>query len=192
MSESKRRYFLAEGPKTLAMLQGILDERKRHFAARDALKEEYGADAVFVRNDCDVVALGFKEKPDIQGLRFDGRVDGYHIAYPHLRYKAGKELKQKLYAASMRMPKGCRHPSDIICLHFDASRWVPVSDGNSRTGMSMAVSVATTIDGWARAVLSIPVKEEGATVGDEFGTLANADELTEIKKSEFVALTEES
>lgn len=191
MSDSKRRYFLAEGPKTLAMLQGILDERKRHFAARDALKEEYAADAVFVRNDCDVVALGFNIKPVTPGLRFDGHVDGYHIAYPHLRYKAGKELQQKLHAASMRMPKGCRHPSDIICRFFDAARWVPVSDGNSRSGMSMAVSVATTIDGWTRAVLSIPVKEDDAKVGDEFGILANADELTEIKKSEFVALTEE-
>lgn len=192
MSESKRRYFLAEGPKTLAMLQGILEERKRHFAARDALKEEYGADAVFVRNDCYVVALGFKEKPDIRGLRFGVHSDGYHVAYPNLRFQAGKELQRKLYAASMRMPKFCKHPSDIICRFFDAARWVPVSDGNSRSGMAMAVSVATTIDGWTRAVLSIPVKEEGATNGDEFGILANSDELTEIKKSEFVALTEEA
>lgn len=43
----------------------------------------------------------------------------------------------------------------------------------------------------ARQTVADLIKTAFAT-GDDFGTIANADELTEIKKSEFVALTEEA
>lgn len=173
-----RRYYVLEGPNTEAFCAEIEADREAFKDRVLALREKYKADAVFIRNQARATSLGFKEIQEAAGIRFKrGMTDGFYVAVPDRRTKIGRELAKDLKAASTR------EPSDMILERYKAWRHDTVRDPRSTTGMSIAISVGFPLPDWKRIVLSIPA------VDDE--PFTPPAEAREIKKSEYIALTEE-
>lgn len=178
----KRRYFVADDADAEQLKEAILAKMNAQRAQHRALAEKYGADEVVKHNDGRVVGLAFKSTEDEpaqrDGLTFHSTQDGegfvWHTYKPNLRSKLGKQIDATMGAIS-----GYR-PSDTIVSHYDAWRHAVVPHA-CRTGMAMAVSVGGIAKG--KVVLCVPVNEE-----EPFDPPAS---LRELKKSEWIALTEE-
>lgn len=182
MTKADRRYFVAEGPEAEAIKQKVLDTLTEQRRQHNELAEKYGADQVLRWNDGRVAGFAFKAGPgDIverDGLKFDRREsngDSEWLLYsPNKRSKLGKQI-----AADMAAIKGYSG-SDEIVQHYGAYR-ISFVRHQGPTGQAMAISVAGIIKG--TVVLSVPVNEQ-----EPFDPPAG---LREIKKSEYIALTEE-
>lgn len=175
----ERKYYVIEGPEVEELCARIKEGRDRFAERAEAVMEKYQADSLLVRRSTTIVGLGFKTPGHKPGLKIDVYdSNGYYRAYPDRRTKIGKQLIKDMAAASAK-----QHPSDIILAHYKAARWAPTSDPRSRTGMSMAVSVGHMLTCGKRVTLDVPVVEN-----EPFDPPAGA---REIKKSEYIALTEE-
>lgn len=184
MSEDKRRYFVAEGAEADQLRSDVLGKINAQRERQNELAAKYGADQVFQWNDGRVAGLVFaggEDAPAVpEGLALDQRQANpnggfWYLFKPAKRGKAGKAI-----AADLATIKGFRG-SDEIVQHFKAYRGQVVGSAASRTGMAYAVSVAGIIKD--TIVLSVPDVE-----GEPFDPPAC---LREIKKSEYIAITEE-
>lgn len=180
MEKALRRYFVCEGPDTEALVARIWANQERFATAIKDLRDKYGASAVFIRNNSRATALGYPDSSPREGLKIDAyKTDGHHLARPDRRTKVGREIEKQIKAASLK-----EGPSDQILSHYKAHRHAMQSDSMSRTGMSMAISVGHPLPDKKRVTLNIPVDD-----GEPFDP---PSEAREIKKSEYIALTEES
>lgn len=184
MSDDKRRYFVVEGPEAEALKQKVLGELNKQRAEKNSLASKHGADQVFQWNDGRVAGLvyaGGDDHPETpEGLSLDQRQPNpnggfWYVFKPNKRGKAGKAI-----AAEFAAIKGYRG-SDEIVSHFKAYRGQVVGAASSRTGMAYAVSVAGIIKD--KIVLSVPDVEN-----EPFDAPPC---MREIKKSEYIAITEE-
>jgi hypothetical protein len=174
----QRKYYVIEGPEAEALCAQILQERERFVGAVRALMNKYQV-TTFIRNSTTIDAIGLTEPGPRPGLKVDAHpTGGVYRAKPDLRTKFGKQLAQEIKDANAK-----EHPSDTILNHYQAARWQPVDDPRSRTGMSVAVSVGHILPCGKRITLDMP-----DVASEPFIMPSGA---REIKKSEYIALTEE-
>lgn len=182
MQPEQRRYFVAEGDEAQELKEKILGKLNAQRDQHKALAKKYGADQLVKYNDGRVVGLAFKseesEPATRDGLTFKNAQEGdgctWHTYRPNRKTKLGKQIQ-----ADMEAIKAYRGSDDIVS-HYDAWRHCVVPHAG-RTGMAMAVSVGGIVKG--KVVLSVPVNDS-----EPFDPPKG---LREIKKSEWIALTEE-
>lgn len=177
-SNNDRRYFVVEGPGAQMLINSALDERRRFLDAVAVIEEKYGACGYLTKKGCMVTGLVFDTDEPRPGLKIKGTQDGKYWAYPDKRTKVGRELVKEMQRASS--PK---HYSDMILDHYDAHRMMTIEHPMSPSGMAMAMSVASVTKCLTKILLSIPNEDKAP-----FNPPAEA---REIKKSEYIALTEE-
>lgn len=180
--QNARRYFVADDADAEQLKEMILSKINAQRGQHRALAAKYEADEVVKYDDGRVVGLAFKsadgEPAQRDGLTFRSSQpdDGFtwHTYKPNRRTKIGKQLQADMSA--IKAYSG----SDTIVRHYGAYRHAVVPHAGS-TGMAMAVSVGGIVKG--KVVLSVPVSEN-----EPFDPPTS---LREIKKSEWIALTEE-
>lgn len=177
-SNNDRRYFVVEGPGAQMLINSALDEHERFVDATAAIEEKYDASGCLIRKGHMMVGLSFSTDEPRPGLKIKGKQDGKYLAYPDKRTKIGRELVREMQRASS--PK---HYSDMILDHYDAHRMMTIEHAMSPSGMAMAMSVASVTKCHTKILLSIPNEDKAP-----FNPPAEA---REIKKSEYIALTEE-
>lgn len=176
--KAARRYFVSEGPETEAFCTALWADLERSFRMTRELEAEHGAAAMFIR-DGKPIAFGFNDNATRHGLKFrKEKLDGFYYASPRYNVKVGLAIAERMQACA---PAGSA--SDQIVRRHKASRMVMQPDLTSRSGMSMAVTVGHPLDDKKRYTLNVPVDPSDPFQPD--------GELREIKKSEYVALTEE-
>ena len=179
MEKATRRYFVCEGADAEALAEKIWADQDRLTAAMDTLRKQHQASAVFVRDNAFLAFLGFPDSEPREGFKIDTHKTGNHYCgRPDRRTKKGREIEKQLKAASLECS-----PSDAIVRYYEASRWVPQDDPRSRSGMSMAITVGHPLRDKKRITLDVPVSDE-----EPFDPPPG---VREIKRSEYIALTEE-
>ena len=179
------RYFLAEGDKAEAVKTEVVAEKEAHFARLGDIIKKYGADCAWGGSRSHLSALGFTHKGDGKPEMKEGFLrakieqsngETYAVYYPDKRYKAGKEIVKDLQAVgifnfsdSVTKKLGC------YCDCFGTL------DGRMVRAMSAAGQYGD------RLVIRIPT--QGDTRPRNFEIPPG---LREIKKSEFIAITEEN
>ncbi|MCP3017468.1 hypothetical protein [Cupriavidus basilensis] len=169
----RRRYFIVEGAEGEGVKADALAMANAHRLRRLKVEKDYGADGLMLGRDSQPYALLFLEgRPAPEGTKETGRHTEKGECYveyrPMKNRKAGKQLAADLLAV------GGFNGSDFILRRFDAGAHIP-------SGRSLAVSTAGIVDG----VVVVQVPESAA---EPFTPPAC---FREIKKSEYVALTEE-
>lgn len=170
----RRRYFIVEGAEGEAVKETALAAQKAHRARRKAVEEKYGADGLMLsgRESRPIALLIEAGNPAPDGAKAAGRHvkdDKTYIEYQPLKNrKAGKRLAADLAAV------GGFDGSEMILKTFDAVVWIA---GGNAMHVSTAGIVKETV------VVQVPESD------DELFTPPAC--FREIKKSEYVALTEE-
>ncbi|MFJ5538597.1 DUF5420 family protein [Vreelandella titanicae] len=181
---SERRYFVMDEDKSTAFWQRYKEALKPGEEAMKAFLEEFGADNTWVSQGLggeSVIGLVFNSEPkNCKWLRVEKKhIDtGYvYVAFPNRRYLEGKHLQKQIGLLNTAMGRAADFSSWASHeLGMYAER---IGDGH------ISVSVAGYQKG--RVILAVPMPNEGR----EPGFPAIHADLTEIKKSEFIALTEE-
>lgn len=188
MKEITFKYFVAEGETVASVIAAANAESAAHQERISALLKKYEADCLWGGRREAPIAIGFvweqpeddwrakppmREnflKPEIE--HSDGKT--YACYKPDQRYKAGKAIKAELKAV------GCFSFSDTISKALNVDRMVfGVLDGRQVMCRTAAGQYGDKL------VFRIP------TGGGDGDTFTAPDGFREIKKSEFVALTEE-
>lgn len=174
-TERKRRYFVAEGDQAKALAESVLHMQKAHRDKIHALQADYKAAAVMVREMRPtglVIDKDFAPVPGCRAEKYWHEGKEYKLYTPLLNRKLGKDLAKRFKDI------GSFSGSDVILKHYKAVSYVIGGDN------TMWVSTAGIFNDVV--VLQVPV--------DSRNTFEPAPDsgLREIKKSEFIALTEES
>lgn len=184
--EPSYRYFVGNGEKAVALAKEAVDRMQRHQKACQDLRKAYGAThAVQQYNGIAGIAVEVAEqtRPNhIEGFKFKDR---------HVSEKPGTELHG--YAPDKRTATGRKFAAEAGAIgRFDASGWLIAQLGaaryvvgyssGSKTGAAMYQSSAGTLNGDV-LVLKVPVDPEDPFEPPTF--------LREVKKSEWIAITEE-
>lgn len=180
---SDRRYFVMSEEKSANFWARYQEAVKPGQEAMSAFIEEYSADNVWVSQGLggeSVVGLVFNNHPgDKKGLKIKRKhtSDGYvFVATPNRRYKEGKQLQKQIGLLNSKRGRAA-----------DYSNWAINELGMQSERMTdryLSVSAAGYVK--KQVVLSVPAPNFR---DQEFPTIH--PDLTEIKKSEFIALTEE-
>lgn len=166
-------FFIGEGPEAQSLIADVHARSEAAHAAREALRNEYGADNVLIsRWNGQCTGLFFKEKQKVPHLKGEERVeDGYGYS-PRKSSKAGKALAEKISNPSLRF-----QTSDFIVSALKLSRMVI-------NGRSMFSTVAGIVDG--KLLVKIPGGHEPKTPGrDPMPEVPTW--LREVKESEWLA-----
>ena len=179
------RYFVAEGEIAESIKAEVKAEKEAHFARLSDLIKKYGADCAWGGSRTHLSAIGYTHKEGAKPGMKEGflrpkieRSNGeeYAVYYPDKRYKMGKEIVKDLHSVgtfnfsdSVTKKLGC------YCDCFGTL------DGRMVRAMSAAGQYAD------RLVIRIPTG--GDTRPRDFEIPPG---LREIKKSEFIAITEEN
>lgn len=181
-TEPYRRYFAAQGPDATDLIQLMLKHQDEHAVRMRAFVERHGGDLV-MHNSSNGYPSGLlveAGKPVPQGFRFKEQYGhqgkSYQLCVPPGNTVAGRAVKKEMAEV------GGFSPSDLICDHYKVGNFQLIS------GRAMWMPV-----GWAHVkkdivTLSVP---QG---GDRDNLLYDPSpfpELREIKKSEYIAITEE-
>lgn len=187
MSEVTIRYFVAEGEKAERVIKEGLEKRNAISAQRSAFVEKYGADGTCEYRHQAPHGLAFNadkcDGADKPGFLKPVRNTQDGVTYYEYRFdkrtKVGKALIEECAGLAYF------DFSTYAVREFDVSRSLIGSSSRSRTGSAMYISVAGISKG--KLVFKIP---EG---GDERHVQQRPipAEFRELKKSEFIALTEE-
>jgi uncharacterized protein DUF5420 len=186
VSTVTKRYFIAEGPRAEKTVEEGVALIKACMVMRRAVIESNGAVNLYGRNGCAPYALVFDHQHADRKPGFcepEKRIEEGETFYIHKPNKAsniGKDL-----AATLANVKPFSF-SEFACKAFGVSHHTVGSCAGSRTGQAMYLSVAGYYA--PHLVFGIPFGGEG-NQGKEVEIPAD---LREIKKSEFIAITEES
>ena len=182
MSSMNRRYFKMDKDNSAELELRYDDLRKPRQDACNALAAKYGADGVLITDGSQlfpsrIMGLMFEVRPENQdGLKFEMvEVRGHTKwkASPDRRYKAGKALAADIRAA------------EKVAGAETFSRWAVEETGMANEGHTDG-KIHLSVAGMAKGCLVVSVPSP------EGGSFPEIDpRLTEIKKSEFIALTEE-
>lgn len=174
-------YYIGKGPESNALVAEVLEKNTTVTAARVALRDEYGADALILGGwDNDRIAgLGFKEKQSIPFLKGERHTKDGYAYYPKQSCKAGKEL-----ATKMANPALTFNASSFIVNTLGISREVIGEQARSRTGMAMYYTTAGIFKGVL--LIKIPKNTSCATPCTDTMPVVPAW-LREVKESEFLA-----
>ncbi|MGI4846824.1 MAG: hypothetical protein ACRYGK_01610 [Janthinobacterium lividum] len=174
MTEPKRRYFVVENADTDSLRAMVEKQRVEYRARRAALQTKYGASAMLVGNrDLRLSEFLFDtDGPFPDGTRATGKhyEDGkvYYRCRPHLTKKTGKAIWAEMCAV------GGFNAGKLILGHFGIKRTVYAEN---------AMWIATAGIVKDQVVIQVPESDED---------LYNPPEsFKELKKSEWIALTEE-
>lgn len=181
---SDRRYFVMDEEKSKAFWARYQEALKPGEKAMQEFLKEYGADNTWVSQGLggeSVVGLVFNEHPgERKGFKFERRhtEQGFvYVAFPDRRYKEGKALQKGMGTLNSTLGRAACFSgwaADELGMYCER-----IGDGH------ISVSAAGYQKG--RVILAVPVPNEGR----EPGFPSIHPDLTEIKKSEFVAITEE-
>jgi hypothetical protein len=181
--EIKIKYFLGEGNESIAIILGAKKEQTLHFEKVNALVSKYGADAAW-GGRAELSALAFNHDPSVTPGMKEGFLrpkihtsDGqrYAVYYPDKRYKEGKSLARELKGV------GSFNFSDCIVEKLGLT----CSVFGQLDGRSVRCSTSAGCYG-ERIVVRLP--SGGDSRPQE---IAMPPFLREIKRSEFVAISEE-
>lgn len=173
MSNVKRRYFVVERGDTQEVIEKVQKQHKANREARASLQEKYGATGMMLTQDHKPVSLLYPEgHPVPAGLNYKGRRTSDGVTYaeyaPKRNIKAGKLIAADLHAVPYF------NVSYTILKHYVCEEMVP-------DNTSLAVATAGMIKGMI-IVQHPELLDKPWTPHEGF---------REIKKSEYVALTEE-
>ena len=188
MGEVIKKYFVVDEVLSKTILSDWRETRSGVESSKAQVLKKFGAVGLLMRGERATALLysdplgdddkrGFKEGRN----RFDG--EEYYIYEPDLRFKKGKTLKEYLadYNAEVKKAPGF---SDYVVRRFSVHADVIGGDSASPSGMSFYRSVAGYYK--EKIVLVIPFGGH-----EDFKLPDLPAELSEIKKSEYVALVEE-
>jgi len=187
MSEVTIRYFVAEGDKAEHVMKEGLEKVNAVRALRAAFLKKHGADGtwehrhqapyglVFNADKCDGSAKTGYLKPERHSQ--DGTT--YYTYRFDKRTKAGKALIEEA------KPMATFDFSTFAVKEFGVYRSLIGSCAESRTGMAMYISAA----GISKDKLVFSIPEGGEERQEQLRPIP--PEFRELKKSEFIALTEE-
>lgn len=171
---ARRRYFIAEGPEADALREDVLKQFDDH---RDRLMKflaQYGTAHCMQRGGCPTAILLEEPATAPEGFKQVGRHlhDGksYIECKPIGNTKIGRSVKKQMAEV------GGFSASDLITKHYRCENWVPV-------GGSMWVATGWIHDAKKLVVIQVPE--------DEDHQFTPPPSFREIKKSEYVAITEE-
>jgi hypothetical protein len=189
MEEITYKYFVAEGANVAAVMAEARAQNTAHQERIRSLLKKYEADCVWGNNYSAPSAIGFIVertpdgtfiKPPVRENFLKPKIERsgavkYACYRPDRRYKAGKAIKDELSAI------GAFNYSSYISKKLRVDRMVfGFLDGRQ-------VACSTTAGRYGDIlVFRIPVG------GDDKAEFAAPDGFREIKKSEFVAITEEA
>ena len=183
MNDVQFRYFVAEGERAHRLMAEGLEAKQAWVDRRKALAAENGAHSLIWRRHSVPYGLVFKggehaqRKPGFRQPEIHREGDAkYHVHRPSLTSKAGKTLSQKLHLVGPEP-----NFSDAAAQEFGVDRMVAGSHPNSRTGMAVYFAVAGVIKD--QLCIKVPVNDSEP--------LDAPPEFRELKKSEWIALTEE-
>lgn len=171
-----RRYFVADGPDAKALIEQLLFLQKEHADRATEFLAPYGAKyfmqidgwpSAILLDEGSPIPDGFKKS---ERQHYNGKV--YDVLKPVGNTKAGREIKKRAKIV------GFFKPSELICKHYGCHNQMVYQGG------SMWVAVGWPSKEKGLVVISVPVSE------DQPFTPLNS-ELREIKKSEYIAITEE-
>lgn len=173
--------------------QGLVSEwrlkREKVDAVEEEIKKEYGADGIFCSGDR-IIAFGFKLKspsaaiPGKRGFtstRFREKSETFAVYRPNLRFKEGKEFDKKARHRN-QLAEEIPQFSEFIVKKFGLPRFIVGRHEGSKTGTALFHSVAGVAKGILVVVIPFSADNPLPDVPQEF---------ERIKKSEYVALTEE-
>ena len=184
------RYFVAEGDRAEQLRLEAVAEAKKFNDHMQSIRDEFGASGLWGREGCAPFALLYEgEGADQQKAGFlrpektwlDGNVEAW-IHKPDRRLKVGKAAAEKLSSV-----KAFRF-SDYICKSLKVENMVPGVHAGGRAGWALYSSAAGMYNN--RIVVKIPFGNNLSGGGRSDPVIP--DFLREIKKSEFIALSEES
>jgi len=186
MSEVTIRYFVAEGDKAERVIKEGLEKVNAGREKRAAFMEKHGADGLFEYRHQPPYGLCFKadkcdggKKP---GFWSPKRLIQDGTAYYEYKFNKSSRIGKELIAEAKGL--GIFDFSSFAVSKFACSRNCIVKDPGSRTGLSIYRTVAGLAKG--KLVFKIPDDGKGGVVANLF-----PPEFRELKKSEFIALTEE-
>lgn len=190
MSDVTIRYFVAEGERAEELRLRAVEEATKFNAHMQSIRDEFGAYGLWGREGCAPYALIYKgdgAKKQKYGFlppekNWDGEKNLVWIHKPDRRFKAGKEAAKKLASV-----KNFRF-SDYICKELKVENMVPGRHDGGRTGWALYNSVAGMYNN--RIVVKIPFGNNLTGGGRSDPEIPEC--LREIKKSEFIAMTEEA
>ncbi|WP_454691165.1 DUF5420 family protein [Achromobacter aloeverae] len=176
------RYFIGVGADAQALRDDVLAKVTAQRAQQRAICEKHGAPRFWAQRDGRIKGLAYvsatRDFVPPRGMRVSGVFrsgDEYEcLVLPDLRTKEGRALQRDL--ASITPFDG----SAAIVNHYGAARHTFVPHPGP-TGMALTFSVGGIVKD--QIVLRVPVSDEEPFEPDA--------RLREIKKSEFIALTEE-
>ncbi len=178
------RYFVAEGEEAEAVKKEAAEEKKEFFARVNKLLEKYAADCAWGGAKSSPAAIGFLHKNGDKPEMKDGFLrpkiersdrENYAVYYPDRRYKVGKAILEDLKAV------GCFNFSDFVTKKLGCyCDCFGILNGQMVRAVAAAGLYGDVV------VVSIP------TQGDNLKKdITVPPSLREIKKSEFIAITEE-
>lgn len=188
MGKVIKKYFVVDEVLSKTILSDWRETRSGVESSKAQLLKKFNATALLMRGSR-ATALLYSERlgdDDSRGFKEGrSRIDGdeYWIYEPDLRFKKGKTLKEYLSDYNSEAKKAPCF-SDYVVRRFAAFSDVMGRDSASPSGMSFYRSVAGLCKG--QLVLVVPIGGE-----DEAKLPDLPVELSEIKKSEYVALVEE-
>ncbi len=175
MEAPRRRYFIAEGPDALLVKDKVLAAQKLHQALHREVMNKYKCFALFTSNSQNIVGLAYKRGHVapvgcklFQTAHHEGeRLDVYK---PLLNRKAGKLIDKDFKLA------GGFSGSDLIIQAFGCNNMVASIESHA-----LWVAVA----GIVKDTIVVNIPEDDNTPAKVHAC------FREIKKSEFIAFTEE-
>lgn len=179
-TEPYRRYFAAQGPDATALIKLMLSLQNEHAVRMKEFVARHGGELVMHNSDGYPSAVLIEEgKPVPDGFKNkdlhsqDGKV--YMVCKALGNTKAGRAIKKEMATV------GGFSASDLICQHYSVENFQLIS------GSHMWVPV-----GWAHVkkdIVTLSVPQGGMREYEYIHT--KYPELREIKKSEYIAITEE-
>jgi hypothetical protein len=186
VSEIKRKYYVGEEETSKQEIQAWRDAQKPYRDAMKGLKAKYGNENVWVSRSSfgeTVKGLLFGERPeDKKGwkiMRIPTDDGPRHLVEPDRRYKVGKEL-----AEDMRQVNKLAGENAAFSTWFISRNKL---DFSKLSGRAMHVSAAGFLEN--KVIVTIPAPDSGLSGDEQYPDIPAW--LHEIKKSEFIALTEE-
>lgn len=173
MSNVKRRYFLVERDDAQEVIERLKADHKANAGARNALQSRYGAAGLMLTQDHKPVSFLYPEGHVVPaGMNYKGRRTSDGKAYmeyaPNRRIRAGKIVAGELEKVPFF------NVSYVILKHYGCEEMVP-------DNTNLAIATAGMIKG--QIVVQHPELLDAPWQAPEG--------FREIKKSEYVALTEE-
>lgn len=181
--EALRKYFVGEDAAAEELSRQIWTSREQFLDNVAALREEFGATAVMIRENSRITNIAYPDDSLRTGIKGytkhydrDLKRDIYLPKWDY-RLKTTKTIMRRFEQYSLK-----RSPSDVILDHYDAHRHVP-QDG------SLAISVGHPVPDKKRVTLSVPYHD--AEDDDASDNFVAPDSLREIPMSEYIFLTQE-